>query len=428
MEPQKPPQKSKRVLKFNNVLFTTLFIVMPGVILQTVSDYVKGGFDMYFFRTFSIFIVVGIALLLYGTGFIKKSSMLATSVYTIVVGMMLTLIWAVKDPQFNFQLFFTKIEVIVSLLLFAVGMLVHFRHIISLIVINLIFIGAYMIIYPEIPIPEYGFFAVIVTGGGTMAYVCQKILIKLSRKVKEANKLIASQNIKLREMNQSKDDLFRIIGHDLRTPFYQLKSLIDLVDEVENEFEKKKIKDMIRESATKGHQLLEDLLEWGNMYKEKPQTAQFQAQKIATIVDKVFQFSDFKCKSKDIDLINELPEGLKIHVNPTMMETVFRNLIANAIKFSLRGSRIVVKSERKDDHIVIAVEDQGVGMCDDKLIALFSTERNQSTTGTENEQGTGFGLNIAKKLVEKQNGTFEIESQLDKGTTINMCFPKSACA
>lgn len=70
-------------------------------------------------------------------------------------------------------------------------------------------------------------------------------------------------------MNQSKDDLFRIIGHDLRTPFYQLGALIDMVDQTDDEAEKTNIKAMIKESANKGNQLLEDLLEWGNIYKEQ---------------------------------------------------------------------------------------------------------------------------------------------------------------
>jgi len=303
--------------------------------------------------------------------------------------------WAINDPYFEIEPYFLKVQVIVSLLLFAVGMLVHFRHIIYLVVFNFIFIGCCWFYYPELSSVKLSFYAVIVSGGGLMAFFSQRMLVKLSRKLKEANKLISLKNEKLREMNQSKDDLFRIIGHDLRTPFYQLEGLIDMVDQAENEIERAKIKAMIKESASKGNQLL----------------------------DKVFKFSDMKRQSKQISLINKLPEDLKITINPAMMETVLRNLITNAIKFSHRGSNVVVRGENTGEHVVIAIEDRGVGMCDHKLINLFREERNSSTTGTENEKGTGFGLSIAKKLVEKQNGIFEIESKHNEGTTINMYFP-----
>ena len=145
-------------------------------------------------------------------------------------------------------------------------------------------------------------------------------------------------------------------------------------------------------------------------------------------MDKVFAFSDLKTKNKEISLINKLPRDLKVTINPAMMETVMRNLIANAIKFSHRGSDIIVKSEKIGGQVRIAIEDNGIGMCNDSLYNLFEKEKNNSTTGTENERGTGFGLSIAKKLVEKQNGVLEIESEYNKGTTINLYFPNTMSA
>lgn len=421
------PQKTKSLFKFDKVLFTTLFIVMPGVILDALAEYYNGGVSLYFYRGVVNLIIVSIALVLYITSHIKKSTLLGTSVYSVVLLMMSTMFWAVNDPAFAIESFFLKVEVIVSLLLFAVGMLVHFRHIISLLVFNFIFIGFCAFRYPELPLVQLAFYAVIVSGGGLMAFFCQRILVKLSRELKEANRLISIKNDKLREMNQSKDDLFRIIGHDLRTPFYQLEGLIDMVDQAENELEKTKIKAMIKESASKGNQLLEDLLEWGHMYKEQSQVL-LEDKEVSTIVDKVFKFSDMKRKRKQISLINKLPEDLKITINPAMMETVMRNLIANAIKFSHRGSYIIVKSEKMEGKIRIAIEDKGIGMDTDSLFRLFTTDKNNSTAGTENEKGTGFGLSIAKKLVEKQNGVLEIESEYNKGTTINLYFPHTMSA
>ncbi|WP_109302456.1 sensor histidine kinase KdpD [Aquimarina sp. AU474] len=421
------PQKTASLFKFDKVLFTTLFIVLPGIILDGLVEYNNGGVNLYFIRGLFTFSIVTVGLLLYSKSLIRKSSLLVLSVYAVVICMMTTLTWGYYDPNFQFEPFFLKVEVIMSLLFFAVGMLVHFRHIIILLALNFIFITVCLFCYPQFPIEKFAFYGVIVSGGGLMAYFCQRTLVILSRKVKEANRLISIKNEELKEMNQSKDDLFRIIGHDLRTPFYQLRSLIDLVDEVDDDHEKTKIKEMIRQSADKGNQLLEDLLEWGNIYKKQSQVL-LETKEISSLVDKVFEFTDMRRRNKQISLINELPRDLKITINPAMMETVMRNLIANAIKFSHRGSNIVVRSKMVGEHIIIAIEDKGIGMCEYSLGNLFTKEKNNSTIGTENEKGTGFGLSIAKKLVEKQNGIFEIESKREEGTTINMYFQHSMSA
>ncbi|WP_299183030.1 HAMP domain-containing sensor histidine kinase [uncultured Aquimarina sp.] len=413
--------------QFDKVLFTVMFIALPGIILDGLVEFNEAGLSAYFNRAVVTFSIVTLGLILQRSGFIRKSKLLTLSVYTIVLGMMSTIFFGVDDPNFIFESFFLKVEVIVSLLFFAVGMLVHFRHIIFLLTINFLFIGLCMFYYPSFPLEKFAFYFVIVSGGGLMAYFCQRLLVQLSRKVKEANRLISIKNEELKEMNQSKDDLFRIIGHDLRTPFYQLRSLIDMVDEVENDEERDEIRNMIRQAADKGNNLLEDLLEWGNIYKKQSQVL-LETKEISVIVDKVFAFSDLKTKNKEISLINKLPRDLKVTINPAMMETVMRNLIANAIKFSHRGSDIIVKSEKIGGQVRIAIEDNGIGMCNDSLYNLFEKEKNNSTTGTENERGTGFGLSIAKKLVEKQNGVLEIESEYNKGTTINLYFPNTMSA
>ncbi len=367
--------------QFDKVLFTILFIVLPGIILDGLVEYNQGGFSVYFVRALITFSIVSMGLLLHKVGFIRKSRLLTLSVYTIILGMMSSIFFGVEDPDFKFESFFLKVEVIVSLLFFAVGMLVHFRHIIFLLTINFVFMALYLFYYPNYPLEKLVFYFVIVGGGGLMAYFCQRLLVQLSRKVKEANRLISIKNEELKEMNQSKDDLFRIIGHDLRTPFYQLRSLIEMVDDVDDEKEREHIRGMIKQAADKGNDLLEDLLEWGNIYKKQSQVL-LEMKEISIIVDKVFKFSDLKTTSKEISLINKLPKDLKVTINPAMMETVMRNLISNAIKFSHRGSDIVVKSEKIGGQVRIAIEDTGIEIRNDSLYDLFVTEKNTSTSGT----------------------------------------------
>ena len=416
------PQKLISLFKFDKVLFTILFIVLPGVILDGIVEYNQGEISLFFIRAIVTFIVAMIGLSLYKFSIVRKSFVLTVLVYTITLSMMFSAFVDSNNPNITFESLFLKTEVIVSLLIFAVGMLVHFRHIIILIGFNLSFIIASSFANPSFAIEKLAFYAIIISGGGLMAYFSQRLLIQLSRKVKEANALIRIKNDELREMNESKDQLFKIIGHDLRTPFHQLKQLVDLIDQAKNEDEKVEIRALLKQSANKGNKLLEDLLQWGKTYEHQSEIV-LEKKNLSNIVEKVFEFSDYKGKSKEISLVNKLPKNLEISVNQTMMETVFRNLIANAIKFSHRGSDVVVRSQKEKDNLRIEIIDKGVGMCNERIGKLFKEEQNISTLGTSNEKGTGYGLSIAKRLVEKQNGVLEIKSEYRKGTTVNLIFP-----
>jgi len=105
------------------------------------------------------------------------------------------------------------------------------------------------------------------------------------------------------------------------------------------------------------------------------------------------------------------------------METIFRNLIGNAIKFSKTNSTITINSSTNDNFIKIMVSDQGVGINSDRLGILLTDGSHNSTRGTNNEKGTGNGLGIVKKLVEKQKGSLMINSEVNEGTTVTISFP-----
>lgn len=141
-------------------------------------------------------------------------------------------------------------------------------------------------------------------------------------------------------------------------------------------------------------------------------------------MDKTFDFFKFNCGVKNISLINELPKDLTLKISDSMMETVFRNLIGNAIKFSHTNSEIVISSKLGGDYIDIYITDKGIGISSERLEMLLSEGRVASTVGTNNEKGTGYGLGIVKKLVERQNGSFSIRSELKKGTTVILSFSK----
>jgi len=106
-----------------------------------------------------------------------------------------------------------------------------------------------------------------------------------------------------------------------------------------------------------------------------------------------------------------------------MTETILRNLVSNAIKFTNKNGAVSVSSERGADIVVVEVIDTGVGIRPKELSELFKVDKVQSTPGTAKERGTGLGLLLCKELVEKQNGEIWVESKENEGTTFYFTLP-----
>jgi len=107
-----------------------------------------------------------------------------------------------------------------------------------------------------------------------------------------------------------------------------------------------------------------------------------------------------------------------------MLDTVLRNLLSNAIKFSIFDSKIIVEIKEDGEYYEIAVKDQGVGISEDAIARLFKVGEDTSTTGTNNEKGTGLGLILCKEYVEKNGGRIWVKSKVNEGTTFFFTVPK----
>lgn len=305
----------------------------------------------------------------------------------------------------------------------AIGFLVHPIHIIISLIINFLFIVLCAIqLQGSYPFSKFLFYETLISGSGFAGYLFHMDFLRLERNIKNANSIIQMRNTELQEINKSKDDLFSIIGHDLKTPFAQLILLVDLIDTTEDPDEKKKLKSLMKESAIKGNDLLHSILIWSRT-QSLTTLIKMEPQLVSNVIEQVALFLETRYQAKQIQLINNVNTDLEIRMDQRMMETILRNLIGNAIKFSLRNSEIKIDSQINKNEVIISVIDQGIGMSEEQLHNLFKEERNHSSKGTENEAGSGFGLSICRKMAESQNGKLEVISELGKGTTANIILP-----
>lgn len=242
------------------------------------------------------------------------------------------------------------------------------------------------------------------------------------------NTRLEEQNIRLQEINASKDKLFSIIAHDLKNPFNALLSFTRFLKENYHQLqEEKHLKyiSLIQQSANNGYKLLENLLNWARAQTDRLQNNP-EHLFLRPTVKEVSEFYKTSFKDKQLQLINEVPADLKAFVDKNILMTILRNLLSNAHKFSYPGGKVIITAMQHAGETSVAVTDYGTGMPREKQEKLFVIEENVSEKGTDNEQGTGLGLITAREFAEKAGGTIEVQSQEGKGTTIFIHLPASS--
>jgi signal transduction histidine kinase len=144
---------------------------------------------------------------------------------------------------------------------------------------------------------------------------------------------------------------------------------------------------------------------------------------IVDFIEETTPLFDDIAGQKSISIRKNLSQGATVFADKTMISTVLRNLISNAIKFTNTGGEIVISVVNKTSELTVSVSDNGVGISKSALEKLFRLDENYSTTGTNNEQGTGLGLILCKEFIEKHGGKIWVESEVGKGSTFSFSLP-----
>jgi PAS domain S-box-containing protein len=243
---------------------------------------------------------------------------------------------------------------------------------------------------------------------------------------KNAEEEIKKRNDELSKINAEKDKFFSIIAHDLKSPFLGLLGLSKIMATEDENLSKDEFiafgKEM-NESASNIFKLIENLLEWAQMQKG---ALNFTPQEIYlnVIVSQNMNIIKQRAEQKGIVISREVPESLKVTADDKMLNTVLRNLLFNAVKFTTRGGNINVRAKTKDNHnIEISVSDTGVGMSEKDAKRMFKMDEKVSSKGTEGEPSTGLGLLLCKEYVEKHGGKIWVESEEGKGSTFYFTIP-----
>ncbi len=253
----------------------------------------------------------------------------------------------------------------------------------------------------------------IIVGLGTVLDITNRK--KIEEEIKE-------KNTELQRVNSEKDKFFSIIAHDLRSPFNGILGITELMVTSMDSFTVKELHDIaltLNTSAKNLYRLLNNLLEWSKMQSGMIEFTPAIFSLNEMINDTLRLFSE-TAKQKDISLKADTTEDITIKGDKYMIDTIIRNLVSNAIKFTNSGGEVKLSARKYEGYTQICVNDNGIGMSKNLQIDLFKPDKNIKRYGTGKELGTGLGLLLCKEFVDLHGGSMKITSEENKGS--EFCF------
>lgn len=249
-----------------------------------------------------------------------------------------------------------------------------------------------------------------------------KQLIMINQLMERQNNMVEKQNKELHELNQTKNRLLSIISHDMRGPFNTLRGMLDVLrlGGLSESQQQQVFKDL-SETFRSVSGTLDSLLQWAhsqmNGLNASPQ--QFDADEI---IDKAIRFWESSSFKKGLK-IQHTRAGHTIYADAQKLETVIRNILGNAIKFTSAGGSISIRTVQRDEQTGIVIQDSGVGMPPAMREGIFAFQRENRREGTQREKGSGLGLMISHELTVKNGGSIDVESVEGTGSTFTIWLP-----
>lgn len=262
--------------------------------------------------------------------------------------------------------------------------------------------------------------------------LCIVLLFFANKSVSHIRKNLIEQSSELRKKNEqltaviyTREKMMSVISHDLRAPIISLNSAMNIFSdqEIDPAFQRELVGD-IQKKSVKLLTMIDDLLAW----------TKSQSESINCSIDKI-RIDHFK--EYLTDLINLIGATKKIELeldfkfNPNtefilcdknLMETILRNLVSNAIKFSDEGSKLIISAIDKNSKCEFSIKDFGKGLTE-KQMTDIKNGNSFTTKGTAQENGHGLGLQLVQEFLKKQNSELEVESSLGEGSRFYFSVP-----
>ena len=234
---------------------------------------------------------------------------------------------------------------------------------------------------------------------------------------------VSEDHDEIQKINFTKDKIFSIISHDLRSPIGSLQALLGMLNREQlSEQEFKKASAGLQKQVDQLKDSLDELLTWSKaqLHGINPEP---EVVPLKTLIYEVVTVNRPTARNKKIIITTNIPSEITAFCDPNMLRSVITNLITNAIKFTPVGGAISISCKNENATAKIAVEDTGLGIPKENLVKILSPTIHFTTRGTNNEKGTGLGLIMCHEFIQKNNGSFEVESEDGKGSIFLLTLP-----
>ena len=229
----------------------------------------------------------------------------------------------------------------------------------------------------------------------------------------------------LKESNSTKDKLFSIIAHDLKNPFMALLGFSNALVKEINTGKIENIKEyakILNDSAIRGYDLLINLLDWSRMQSGRIIVIK-EPLSLLEIINNNINLVKSNALAKNITVTYIENKDFNINTDKAILNTIFRNLIGNAIKYTPNNGEVTISVKQTEDYYIISIKDSGLGMTEEDVKKLFRMDVSYSTPGTNNEKGTGLGLILCNDFINKIGGDIWVDSVYGYGATFIFTLP-----
>jgi signal transduction histidine kinase len=257
----------------------------------------------------------------------------------------------------------------------------------------------------------------------TKPFQSEEVIARVQTHVK-----LYQQSIELVNLNATKDKFFSIIAHDLKGTLGGFMGMTEILAEEMPNMEEAEIQDYLgtlRDASVNLFRLLENLLQWARLKQGaipfNPEILNFNS-----VAKECIALLQESAKTKNIEIVQDFKDEIMVYADNNVLQTILRNLISNAVKFTPKGGVVKISARITDEKSVrISVEDTGIGMSHEMISNLFSPGARTGRNGTDGEPSTGLGLLLCKEFIEKHGGKIHIESEEGKGSAFTFTLPVS---
>jgi two-component system, sensor histidine kinase and response regulator len=228
------------------------------------------------------------------------------------------------------------------------------------------------------------------------------------------------------KFQQTRDRLYSVLAHDIRSPLASMALLLDGITEKYIDYSSPHFEKLISEinlNTKRTLSLIQNILDWTKIQSSSiildPEEVN-----ISEIIDESLSILNLNIQEKKIEVFKNIDQNLTLCVDEMTFSNIIRNIISNGVKFTPMNGKIYIDITETEKYHVISIKDTGVGMSPETIEKIFIKDEHYTSKGTNNEKGTGLGLYMVKDFIKLNKGKLEVESELSKGSVFHLYFPR----